>query len=195
MRLNESMESYSEAQRSLLLNLARQSIAHGIETGNPFDVISAEYDPTLQEIRSSFVTLRIDETLRGCMGSLIPKNPLVEDVSRNAFNASKRDPRFEAVIASELPLLHIHISVLSPAIPIEFTSIEDLFEQIRPNVDGLIVRAGKHTGTLLPAVWSHIPDRREFWTQLLKKAGLPAEYQEEDLKVLRYTAESFSESE
>ena len=52
---------------------------------------------------------------------------------------------------------------------------------MRPGVDGLIVRSGGRTGTLLPAVWEHIPDVADFWEQLLAKAGLPAGYWDDEL--------------
>ena len=184
---------YSVEQRRSLLRVAAKSLAHGIEARRPLRVDALTYDQPLQQIRGTFVTLRRDGRLRGCMGTLKARRSLVEDVAHNAYASATRDPRFEAVTADEVLHLSIQVSVLSDAVPIEFSSREDLLGCIRPGVDGLIVRSGSgsHTGTLLPAVWDYLPDVAQFWEQLLAKAGLPADYWDDDLTVQRYTAESF----
>jgi len=65
-----------------------------------------------------------------------------------------------------------------------------LLEQIRPGVDGLVLRVGHKQGTFLPAVWERVPDPTEFLRELKIKAGLPAEAWSADWEVLRYTVES-----
>ena len=48
-------------------------------------------------------------------------------------------------------------------------------------------------GTFLPMVWESLPEPRDFWAQLKRKAGLPVDHWSETLEVQRYRAESFSE--
>lgn len=189
--LSDSTPIYSPADRQILLQVASKSLAQTVSRHRSFPVDIHAFGDPLRQIRGSFVTLRREGHLRGCMGTLKAKRPLVEDVSRNAHASATRDPRFEAVTADEVTQLDIHISVLSEAVPIEFQSKADLLETVRPGIDGLIVRSGGRMGTLLPAVWEHIPEVSVFWEQLLRKAGLPAEYWSDDLKVDRYTTESF----
>jgi AmmeMemoRadiSam system protein A len=52
--------------------------------------------------KSCFVTLTINRTLRGCIGSLTPTKPLHQEVQENALNAAFRDPRFRPLEESEL---------------------------------------------------------------------------------------------
>ncbi|MFQ5487610.1 MAG: AmmeMemoRadiSam system protein A [Gammaproteobacteria bacterium] len=184
----------SRQQRETLLDIARRSIVHGLEWHSPLAVDPADYDARLRAPGASFVTLYLGNELRGCIGSLEARRPLVSDVASNACAAAFQDPRFLPLTAGELPALHIHISVLSEATPLHFSSEEDLLRQLRPGVDGLILEEAEiHRGTFLPSVWSSLPDPRRFLQQLKLKAGLPADYWSDTLRVLRYTTESFGE--
>ncbi|HEX22747.1 MAG TPA: AmmeMemoRadiSam system protein A [Chromatiales bacterium] len=188
---NSSKNGLCEEECSLLHKVARASIEHGIETGRPLTVDIARYPHPLREPRATFVTLNEHGQLRGCIGSLEAVRPLVEDVAHNAYAAAFSDPRFPPLQASELADLDVHISVLSPATPMQFHSEEDLIRQLRPGVDGLILEDGYHRGTFLPAVWESLPDPHDFLQHLKLKAGLPADYWSDTIRVSRYTTESF----
>ncbi|MDZ7804204.1 AmmeMemoRadiSam system protein A [Thiohalophilus sp.] len=178
-------------QRQQLLAIARQSIQHGLQHGRPLSVNPQDYDEPLQQPGASFVTLNLHGQLRGCIGSLEAHRPLVVDVAQNAYAAAFRDPRFPPLSDSEFPQLEYHISLLNPAEPMQFTSESDLIAQLRPHVDGLILEDRGHRGTFLPAVWDSLPEPEQFWQHLKLKAGLPANYWSDSLKVSRYTVEEF----
>ena len=182
----------NEKQRKTVLEIARASIKHGLEQNEPLRIDPKAYDLALQEERASFVTLNIDHQLRGCIGHLEAIQPLIMDVAENAFSAAFRDPRFPPLTDREFPDLEIHLSILSPPEPIIFTSEEDLLEQIRPNKDGLIIEEGYRRGTFLPSVWDSLSDKRDFLAHLKMKAGLSPNYWSDDIKVSRYTSESFA---
>lgn len=177
-----------------LLKLARQSIEHGLKTGYPLCVNLRDYPRELIRQQATFVTLEIDHALRGCIGMLEAVFPLVEDVAENAFSAAFKDPRFPPVQAYELDNLEIFISVLSEPEPIVFSSEEDLLTQIRPHVDGLILKRGRQHGTFLPSVWDTLPEKTEFLRRLKHKAGLPTDEWSDAIRVYRYTAEKISRS-
>jgi len=153
-------------------------------------VRAADYPPALRSLRATFVTLRVADELRGCIGTCLPVRPLVEDVAYNAYAAGFLDPRFPPLAAPELPGLHLHISLLTVPEPMSFGSESELLAQVRPGVDGLLLEDGARRGTLLPAVWDALPEAREFLRHLKLKAGLPPDYWSDTLRVLRYTAES-----
>ena len=176
------------AQKHHLLELAHWSIEHGVQTGRPLR--HRESDPELCELGASFVTLNLNGELRGCIGSLQAHRPLAEDVVENAYNAAFKDPRFPPVNTRELTQLEIHISILSPSEPMHFSSEQDLLQQLRPGVDGLVLQDGFHRGTFLPQVWESLPKPADFLSQLKRKAGLPSFYWSPTLTVERYTVES-----
>jgi len=184
-------QQLSEQARKTLLKLAEDSIHHGVHHGCALRVQAADYPPELQARRASFVTLHRQGQLRGCIGHLEPVAPLVEDVVDNAYSAAFRDPRFPALRELELEGLDIHISVLTPATPMQFSSEADLVSQLQPGIDGLILQDGFQRGTFLPSVWESLPDPADFVRNLKLKAGLSPVHWSDHLQVSRYTTESF----
>ena len=180
-------------QRQTLLAVARRSIALGLEEGRPLRVNLEDYAADLRAQRAAFVTLQEFGQLRGCIGHLEARQPLVKDVAENAFAAAFRDPRFPPVTARELERLHIEISVLTPATPLTFGSEQELIALIEPGRDGLILEEGLARGTFLPSVWESLPNPVDFLRQLKRKAGLPENYWSDRLRISRYRTESFGE--
>lgn len=181
--------SLTDAQQQQLLKLAVTSIRHGLTHGKSLPIQTADFDPDLRVKRATFVTLEKQGQLRGCIGMLEAMRPLVQDIAENAFSAAFRDPRFPPVTADELSQLDIHLSILSTAEPINFTSEADLLSQLRPHIDGLILTEGGRRGTFLPSVWEQLPQPTVFLRHLKQKAGLPADYWSDTLRVSRYTTD------
>ena len=181
----------SPEHRQILLGTARDSIEMGLKSEQEPAIDAGDFPPELGSVRATFVTLKSGDNLRGCIGSARPSRPLIEDVARNAYGAAFRDPRFPPLAASELQEINISISILSEYEPLQFESEAELLDQLRPGVDGLMLETSGHRGTLLPAVWSTLPDAATFLRHLKIKAGLPDDYWSEEMKISRYTTESF----
>lgn len=126
--------------------VARRSIEHGLATGRPLPIVPSEYHRDLKAVRASFVTLQLRGQLRGCIGHLEAVQPLVVDVSENAFAAAFQDPRFNPLTAQEWPSVDIHLSLLTRPEPMRFQDEADLVRQIQPGVDGLILQDGPNRG-------------------------------------------------
>jgi AmmeMemoRadiSam system protein A len=181
--------SLSKEHQQRLLELAKSSIKHGLQTGKSLTINLADFPPELAEPGATFVTLYINHKLRGCMGALDAVRPLANDTAENAFSAAFKDSRFPPLEAEELAELEIHLSILSPAEAISFTSEQDLLSQLQPSIDGLILKEGSRRATFLPSVWESLPTPQEFLRQLKQKAGLPKDYWSDSIKVYRYRTE------
>ena len=181
----------SSDNRRRLTELARYAIHHGVEHLCAPSVNLDEWPGELHEKKASFVTLHKNGELRGCIGNLTATLPLVQDVSEHAFAAAFKDPRFSRVTQVELEALSIHLSVLSAPEPMKFNDETELLRQIRPGVDGLILKEGSHQGTFLPSVWESLPNPGEFLAHLKQKARLEPDYWSDSLTVERYTTESW----
>jgi len=182
--------------RGMLLTLARDSIREGFETGRALTVEPAQWPEVLQRNGASFVTLkRPDDSLRGCIGTLEARQPLVTDVAEHAHAAAFRDPRFQPLAAHELEEVHLELSILSRPEPLPVASEAELLAALQPGEDGLILEDGVHRGTFLPAVWESLPEPVDFVRQLKRKAGLPSDYWSPSLTIKRYRTESFGEDE
>ncbi len=185
----------SPEQRKTLLEIADASIREGLEHGRPLVPEAAEWEPPLGDPGASFVTLKIDGMLRGCIGSLEPVRPLVEDVARNAWSAAFEDPRFPPLSPAEYPSLRISVSVLSPREPLPFTDERDLLSRLRPGEDGLVIEQEGRRATFLPAVWEELPEPERFLAHLKMKAGISGPLDGSRGRAWRYSTESFGEED
>lgn len=187
------MSEPNDAEKTALLTLARSAIAAHLRPEEA--VIRPDpLTPTLLEKRGCFVTLHLNGALRGCIGAIEPVKPLVEGVEENALNAAFRDPRFPPLKPSELPKIHIEISVLTKPEPLAFSDPEDLKAKLKPGVHGVILSKGWRQSTFLPQVWEQLPDADLFLAHLCQKAGMgPTCWQDEEIVVKTYEARYFTE--
>jgi len=186
----------SETEEKLLLKVARLAV-EGAARGEPEAIVcdaAARSAASLGDlVGASFVTVYVNGRLNGCLGSLETRRRLVDDVAHNAYNAAAADPRFPRLQASQLPDVGLHASVLSPLERMPVSSFSEMKQAVRPGVDGLMIEAGRHRGTLLPSVWKNVPEPEVFLMHLWEKAGLTAGTWPEDMKVFRYTTQEFSD--
>jgi hypothetical protein len=180
-------------ERRILLGIARRAIESFCGAkGDAARPAPDEITPRLLRPSGVFVSLhrRHGHRLRGCIGSLEPRTPLVDAVAQNARAAASRDPRFDPVRADELPDLEIEISVLGPLLPVDDSC------EIVVGRDGLVVSEGLLRGVLLPQVatsqrWNAV----QFLENTCRKADLPNDAWKTGAQVERFEAEIFAEGE
>lgn len=174
----------------ILLLQARNAIA--LELGQAIAPVSAH--PALTEPGATFVTLTQQGQLRGCIGSLEAWRPLAADVAANARAAAFRDPRFPPLTPAELPLTRVEVSLLTPAVPIPFTDQADALQQLRPELDGIILQYHERRATFLPQVWEDLPQADQFLAHLKQKAGLPQDFWSPEIRLYRYEVQKWKEA-
>ncbi len=192
-------QSLSPDQGRLLVKLARTTIARKLEKPvahqDDEDLEQGLGHPVFTQPRATFVTLYLGGRLRGCMGSLEPKESLWDSIRSNALNAALRDPRFPKLTPGELSQVLIEVSILTRPEKLEFSGPKDLLSQIDPGIDGVILKKGWARATYLPQVWDQIPDKRSFLSHLCQKAGLsPREWETGQVEVFTYQVQHFEES-
>lgn len=176
-----------------MLDLCRQSILHGIETGAPLQVAANEVGPALAAPGACFVTLKKAGQLRGCIGSIISHAPLATDLCENAFKAAFRDPRFAGLSRAEIgDDLELSISVLSPPHPFGFADEADFISKLTPFEDGIILSDGNRRGLFLPQVWDQLPDPKDFLAHLKRKAGLAMDHWSPNMRAERFITRGIS---
>ena len=177
--------------RTPLLDIAQQSIRHGIKSGACPNVDVLGFPHPMRTHRRTFVSVHTGGKLRGCVGSLAANNPLIADVVQNAYRAAFEDKRFKPLTEEDLAETDISVSILSTPRSMTFRGEADLVAQIQPDTDGLILQDGNKRGIFLPIVWEQISEPREFLRHLKNKAGLPLDHWSDGIKLWRYTTESF----
>ena len=172
-------EYYSE----YLLNLCRNVILSRFNKGT----IYTGHAPVFNQIGACFVTLKKNNSLRGCIGSIIAHQPLINDIVQHSKDAAFRDPRFNPVAENEVDSLTIDISLLSEPKKICFKDEQDLLDQMVPFKDGIIIKDKNYQAVYLPCVWEDLPDKVMFLNSLKMKAGLPPEYFSNTFEAYRFS--------
>ena len=193
-----SKASLSQKQGQVLVKLAHKTIMEKLGKKMPSDKVKqlsdALKDSCFNERRGTFVTLKIDGRLRGCIGSLTSNESILTGIKLNALNAAFRDPRFPALTADEFEHVDIEISILTKPQPVEYTDYSDLLSKLRVNVDGVIIRKGRAGATFLPQVWKQLPEPEIFLSRLCAKAGFSTDsWKNTKLEVLTYQVQYFEE--
>lgn len=128
-----------------LVALARQTVESYCATGTAAPLPDDMPEEYLHERAGVFVSLHELGELRGCIGTIEPRqDSIAEEVRRNAVSACSADPRFPPVSDDELDYLSYSVDVLGEA-----EAVASLTE-LDPKRYGVIVSKGWKRGLLLP---------------------------------------------
>lgn len=182
---NEYLERYYS---KYIINLVKASILAAI---NGEEFIPENIPQVLSQYGASFVTLKLNGELRGCIGSVYPTKPLVLDIIDNARNAAFQDYRFEPLTIAEFANIEVSVSLLSEIKRIPFKDERDLLSKIYPH--GIILAERDRRAVYLPVVWEQLPDRGVFLNSLKEKAGFPPDYFSRSIEAYKFSATSIME--
>ena len=173
-----------EAEQHTLLALARDTLVWLVaDDVPPLDMMRYRLSDGLRTAYATFATLKAGVALRGCIGTLTASEPLYRSVHHNTIQAGSRDPRFPPVTAAELDGIRLHLSILSPMVP-----IDDLV-QFKIGTHGIVLEKAGERAVFLPEVaaeqgWT-AEETAEF---LCAKAGLRARAWREDASFKVFTS-------
>lgn len=180
------IESLNPKQQKVLLELAREAITlHLKSKKTPKPKLK---DSALKDKRGAFVTVKVNDELRGCIGYPLPIKPLYETIIDVAVSAATQDFRFQPLTLMELPKTKIEISVLSVPRPIKS------IKEVEVGTHGIVVSKGPNRGLLLPQVpgeWGW--DLETYLSHGCLKAGLAEDEWKKGAQIEVFTAQVFSE--
>ena len=186
-------ESLPESDRRILLQMARDSIAYVFKNRKrtPAGCFADRATVVMNRNMGCFVTLKIGNDLRGCIGEIEPFRPLYKAVTERAVDSAFCDPRFPQLSPEEFKKVEIEISALTPAHPVKS------WREIVIGRHGMTITKDGRSAVFLPQVapeqgW----DLEETLTHLSRKAGLPADaWRSPDAAFTVFEAIVFSESD
>ena len=152
-----------------LLKLARETIKSKLNSEKL--IINENIKKKYAKYQACFITLTMNNELRGCIGSLEAHQELWKDIIDNSINAAFNDPRFNPLDKNELNKINIEISILSVPEKLNYKNPENLLKKIN-NKMGIILKKDFSSSTFLPQVWKQIPEKVDFLENLSLKAGL-----------------------
>jgi len=177
-------------EKKALLKAARETIHAAF---GRMDTPAPDYSkyPALKWESGAFVTLTINQELRGCIGYIESDKYLYETICDAAKQAAFHDPRFYPLSAKEYEQVEIEISVLTPAEPIKS------YDEIEIGKHGLIVQENGRRGLLLPQVATEYNmTRDEFLEAICQKAGLDKNlWRRKQINLMVFSALVFNEKE
>lgn len=189
------MIQLTDIDKEILLSIARKTLKNALNL-DQFNLSETVVPEKLMENGASFVTLTIDDRLRGCIGALSAYQPLVQDVCEHVLAAAYEDPRFPPLTVGEESLVKIEISYLTPPERLDYVTPQDLLDILVPGRDGLILSDGYRRATYLPQVWEQLPVKEDFLGSLCQKMGARRNlWRDKKLEVETYRAIHFSEEE
>lgn len=175
-------QNLTRTEQKKLLALAREAINGYVRHGKY--PIQDEPEPALQGRQGCFVSIKSNNTLRGCIGSFISDKPLYKLVQEMAIAAATRDPRFYPMKPEDLLEYSLEISVLGPLEKI--TSPDEIIVGIH----GIYLEKNSCRGVLLPQVAVEFRwDRNTFLSQTCLKAGLKPDDWKEGSDIYVFTAQ------
>ncbi|MBE5963106.1 MAG: AmmeMemoRadiSam system protein A [Lachnospiraceae bacterium] len=137
-----------KANEDAYVKLARLALETYITEGKKLKVSEVSInlpDEMIKKQAGTFVSLKKDGSLRGCIGTIAAtKSCIAEEIIDNAIKAAVSDPRFSPVEKDELQSLVYSVDVLGEA---EKISSKDELDVKRY---GVIVTKGYRRGLLLP---------------------------------------------
>jgi len=152
-----------------LVALARQAIRHYLTAG-AYLTPPAELAIEWRSPAATFVSLKRQGALRGCIGTCVATQPnVILEIIQNAVSAATADPRFPPVILDEMEGIDISVDILLPPERVENEA------QLDPKRYGVIVRAGKRGGVLLPDIPQILTVERQMAIVRLKAGIRPDE--------------------
>ena len=101
---------------------------------------------SLKKPYGAFVTLKINGTLRGCIGRFISTDPLYDVVRQSALASAFEDPRFNPVTKAEYEKTDVEITVIGP-----LKRISNINEIVLGK-HGIYIKKDFRSGTMLPQV-------------------------------------------
>lgn len=136
----------SDEEKKELLNIAKLTLYETTLENKRPQIDESKISLKLKKHLSAFVTLHKNGSLRGCIGTFEPSEPLYKVIVDMTINAAKHDNRFKPVTPDELKSIDIEISVLTPR-----KRIHSLNEIVLGK-HGIFIQKGHRSGTFLPQV-------------------------------------------
>jgi len=162
---------FTEEEHYEMQSLAKNAVELFIKEEKNFN--PAEVSEKLKQNLACFVTIYKNDELRGCIGTIIPKEVLYKGIINNSISAATRDPRFSEISVSELNFLKYEITVLSEPADVDYKNKTELFEKIYEK--GVIIKKSFYSAVYLPQVWKHFETKEDFLSSLCQKAGMSSD--------------------
>ncbi len=138
--------SFTENEKKELFKIAKNSIQSKLFNTKKFIPDEKSVTENLKKPMGAFVTLKINGSLRGCIGRFVSSEPIYKVVQESALSSAFEDPRFSPLTKDEYKNTDIEITVIGPLKKIKSIN------EIVLGKHGIYIKKGSNAGTMLPQV-------------------------------------------
>ena len=157
-------------------SLARYTVSYYLEHARKPEIKINQVNANWTGNAACFVSVYVENYLRGCIGNYRAFEPLYQNIINNAISAITQDFRFSPVSLLDIPKLKVEVTVLSDPEVYEPPDVNGLIIYLNKYKPGLILEGKGHKALFLPQVWEQLPDPEKFLSELCLKADLNADY-------------------
>ncbi|SFC43221.1 AmmeMemoRadiSam system protein A [Pseudoalteromonas denitrificans] len=175
----------TQGDKNLLCDLVRQTLDLAIYQAH-FKPLKTPVSKLLQQKAATFVTLYSNDELRGCIGTYCADTALWKDVCDHTYSSACEDSRFLPLTEKELKNVSFNISILSELVELNNLGETQLLQDLRINIDGLMLQYKEKRAIFLPSVWQQLATEKEFVSALKRKGGWPTTYWSDELKIFTF---------
>jgi AmmeMemoRadiSam system protein B/AmmeMemoRadiSam system protein A len=145
-KLSSTDFKFTDEEVKQLFTIAHNSIRMMLNENKRYTIDEKNMPADLKRNLGAFVTLKINGTLRGCIGQFISNEPLFNVVRNSAISSAFEDPRFSELTKSEYDKVDMEITVLGP-----MKKISNINEIVLGK-HGIYIKKDSRAGTMLPQV-------------------------------------------
>jgi AMMECR1 domain-containing protein len=161
----------SNSDYDTLLDVAKQSIKHGYHHHAPILLRPTDFNDTLRQPGSTFLSIKNGTDFLGCQGNTRNTQPLHWSVQKNAYNSAFNDSRYPPLNnywakKCNIQLHHSH----------EFTdysnlSFDEMIDIIQPD-DSILLSCDGKEAIMLAIMQKHFGSKQKFVTETKTKGGI-----------------------
>lgn len=138
--------AFNDDEKKMLFDIVNNTIRSRLIENREYIVDETSLPGKLKKPFGAFVTIKINGSLRGCVGRFTSSEPLYSVVRESATGSAFEDPRFSPLTKEELKKTNIEITVLGPLMKISNIN------EIVLGKHGIYIKKGNNSGTMLPQV-------------------------------------------
>lgn len=150
---------YIDEKENMLLNKLFSPYEQYYLTNMCYTIINTKNEPknyinlkNLFDKKAVFITININNELRGCIGTLDNDNTIFENINKYSLASAFRDPRFEPMNHNDIQNCTIYITLLEPKYKLQEGLTQYMNEYMIGN-DGIeLVINKKNSAFFLPSV-------------------------------------------
>lgn len=161
----------SSSDYSTLLDVAKQSIKHGYRHHAPILLRPSDFNDTLRQKSSTFVSIKNGTDFLGCQGNTRVAQPLHWSVQKNAFSSAFSDTRYPPLNNYLAKKCNIQLHHLHEFKDYSNLSFDEMIDLIQPE-DSILLSCDGKEAIMLSIMQKHFGTKQKFVTSTKDKGGI-----------------------